>query len=75
MEEEKMKKENQKENKKPKNGRKMPFPPTESAIEYQGSGFWLTVSSPALKESKETFTELYDKLKLENSPKRQEHYR
>jgi hypothetical protein len=55
--------------KKPKKGVRMPFPPSESAIEYQGSGFWLTVSSPELKESKETFTELYEKLKLEPKEK------
>lgn len=52
---------------------KMPVP-TESSIEYQGSGFWLTVSSPKLKESKETFTELYAKLRKEKGSKGQKYH-
>jgi len=69
----KNKKDGENKTKKPK-GMRMPFPPTESSIEYSGPGFWLNVSSPKLKESKETFTELYDKLRKENGPKRQEYH-
>tara|TARA_Y100000310_G_C20551426_1_gene748287 strand:+ start:94 stop:306 length:213 start_codon:yes stop_codon:yes gene_type:complete len=66
-----MKKEIKNENKKPKKGGRMPFPPSESLIEYQGSGFWLTVSSPELKDSKKTFTELYEKLRDEKNAEKQ----
>lgn len=38
----------------------------ESRIEYTGTGFWLTVTSPKLEDSRTTFKELYVKMRKEN---------